>query len=173
MPVVGAAIAVLPGGAAKFAHGEDHDVRHPITKIRVERRNRPGKIGEPPGQLTGRGALVGVGMPSRRISREGHFEADVGLDQLGNLHERAAEGFLGIVGAVGRLIFCRVHALQHRHGLEGFPARSMKHIADGIFVDALKSRRRSGADCDGVCPRLAAPTPKARRSGIESTSCSP
>ena len=35
--VIGAAVAVLPDGAAKLAHGEDHNIAHAVAKIGVKR----------------------------------------------------------------------------------------------------------------------------------------
>ena len=47
MTVIGATGAVLPDGATKLRHGQDHHVAHAIAKVSNQRRNAFGEIAKP------------------------------------------------------------------------------------------------------------------------------
>src|SRR5262245_37014546 len=61
--VVRAAIAVLPHRAPEFRHRHDDDVRHAITEIGDERRDRLREVGQTRRELTRRAALVHMRVP--------------------------------------------------------------------------------------------------------------
>lgn len=94
-----AAVSVLGDGAAELRHGEHDHVRHAIAKVPGEGRQRAAELTQTRGELTLLGALCHVGVPALHV-RERHLQADVGLDELGDLLHGGAEGMTRIFCAV-------------------------------------------------------------------------
>src|SRR5262245_11101457 len=99
MAVVGAPVAVLADGAAELRHGEHHHVAHALSQIAVERGEALGELGEAEGELAAIVALIGVCVPAAHVGK-GNLEADVGLDELGDLLQAVAEAAAGILRSV-------------------------------------------------------------------------
>ena len=90
MAMIGTAGAVLTNGAAELRHRENDDVAHAIAEIVIEGSETIAEIFEAVRELAACGTLIGMGIPPADI-REGHFETDIGFDQLGDLQQRLAE----------------------------------------------------------------------------------
>ena len=129
MTVIGAAGAVLAGGATELAHGDEGDVFRFVAHIEPEGGDRVGELLQAVGELTGGGALIDVGVPATDVG-EGRFDAEVGLQELSDLLERVAEGRVGIGDVSGGLVACGVGGLEHADGFEGLLAGAMEASED-------------------------------------------
>src|SRR5262249_39742395 len=85
----------LADGAAELRHGEHHHVAHALSQIAVERGEALGELGEAEGELAALVALIGVGVPAAHVGK-GNLEADVGLDELGDLLQAVAAAAAGV-----------------------------------------------------------------------------
>ena len=139
--VIGAAIAVLAHGAAKFRHGQDYHLVHAIAEVPVQRGQALGELAEALGELSPLVALIGVGIPAPRV-RESHLEPHVGLDELGDLLEAVAEPATRILRAVRGREALGIGRLEHLHGVEGFPTRAVQDVAHALLVERLESAPR-------------------------------
>ncbi len=135
--MVGAAVSVLPGSAAKLRHRQNHYVVHALTEIGVERRDRVAELLQQIAELTARAALVDVSVPAAHVGKR-HLEPDTGFDQLRNLQQRIAKRRARILGAVLRSILRRINLLEIVNRLECFPARSRHYIVNGLAIDCFK-----------------------------------
>src|SRR4051794_19415370 len=84
--VIGAARAVLPNGAPKLGHRQNHHIAHTVAEVLIKRRDALTKILQAVGELAARIALIGVRVPAAIVC-ESDFDADVGFDQLGDLQQ--------------------------------------------------------------------------------------
>ena len=81
MAVIGAAIAVLAGGAAEFRHGDDHRVFGQIAEVGPESAERLRELAQHIRDLSLRAAFVDVMVPSADVGKR-HLHSQVGFDQL-------------------------------------------------------------------------------------------
>src|SRR5438874_1827511 len=102
MAMVRASGSILLDGSAELGHRDDDDIAHAIAEIAVERRKSVAEFTQPVAQLATDTALVRMSIPSTEIG-EGHFQADIGFDDLRDLQQRLREGLVGINRAVLRL----------------------------------------------------------------------
>jgi hypothetical protein len=100
--VVGAAGAVLARGAAEFGHGDQGDVFGIVAHVAPEGGDGGGELAQAVGELAVDAALVLMGVPAADVG-EGRFNAEVGLEQLGNLLHVVAEFVVGIFDAAAGL----------------------------------------------------------------------
>ncbi len=169
--VIGAAIAVLVHGAAELAHGDDDDIGHAVAEVLMQRGQRLREAAEPGGELALGVALVGVGVPAVDLG-EGDLHADVGLDQLRDLLEVAAEGALRINGAVGRAGSWRSAACLSRSSASNdsraVPCRTVSTAAPYMLSKPLVVPL--GPDS---VTEVSPARPKVSRSRMARESCSP
>ena len=90
--MIRAAISVFFRRAAKFRHRQDHHIVHAPAQVRVERGYGCAELLQQVAELPATIAFVNVRIPIQtgRVG-ESHFQADVSLDQLGNLQQRIAK----------------------------------------------------------------------------------
>ena len=146
--VVGAAVAVLAGGPAELAHRQHHDVGHPVAEVGVERGQRPAEVEQLAGELAERAALVGVRVPAVALD-ERDLDADVGLDELGDLKQRSTDRRAGVIGVVGGLVLRGVGLPQKAMASKDSLAGAVEGFVDGAGVEAFEpahagSTRRGG-----------------------------
>ena len=133
MAVVGAAIAVFPGGAAELRHGDDDGVFSKIAEIGPKCGDRLREVAEYVGDLSLGAAFVDVVVPAADVGKS-DLHAEIGFDQLRELLQAVAETALGIVGVgCGRVLRC-VGSFQRLDRVESFRAGSMQHGVDGVIV---------------------------------------
>ena len=137
MAVVGAAVAVLANRAAELRHRHDDDVTHARAEVLRERGDGVAEVAEVVGELSLRAPLAGVRVPAADVG-EGDLEADVRLDQLGDLLQGIPEGTLRIVGPVLRGDLARVGRLQDAHRVEGLLRRTSEGPGHGFLVHGLE-----------------------------------
>src|SRR2546428_11568261 len=99
--VVGAPVAVLGDGAAELRPREHDDVRHLASEVLGEGRERCPELAEAKRELPTLGALADVSVPALHVG-ERDLEADVRLDELGDLAQRLTELAARVVGTVRR-----------------------------------------------------------------------
>ena len=116
--MVGAPGSVLMGGAAKFRHGDEHDIFSTVAHILPEGSDTLAEVGEAAGQLTSGGALVLVRIPPADIGKSS-LDAKIGLHQLCNLLHAVAKLARGILHTLRWNVVCRVGRLQHLDCFEG------------------------------------------------------
>src|SRR5215472_13466078 len=127
MSVVGAPVAVLAHGAAELRHGQHHHVAHALPQIAIEGGQALGELGKTEGELPALIPLVRVGVPATHVG-EGDLEADVGLDELGDLLQDVAEPAARILRAVLGWEALGIGRLEHLHRVEGLAARSVQDV---------------------------------------------
>src|SRR5215471_10353502 len=137
MAVIGAPVAVLAHGAAELRHGEDHHVAHALSQIAVESGEALGELGEAKGKLATLVALIGVGVPAAHVG-EGDLEADVGLDELGDLLQAVPEPAARILRAVLRREALRIGRPEHLHRVECLAAGAVQDVAHTLLVERLE-----------------------------------
>src|SRR5215469_11616250 len=150
MAVVGAPVAVLAHGAAELRHGEHHHIAHALSQIAVESGEALGELGEAEGELAALVALIGVGVPAAHVG-EGDLEADVGLDELGDLLQAVAEAAAWILRAVLGREALRIGRPEHLHRIERLAAGAVEDVADALLVQRLEAAPRVDA---ARCPSL-------------------
>ncbi len=97
--MVGSAIAVFFRGAAELGHGDQRDVCHAIAQVLMESRERLAKLRQVIRKLSRSGLaahFVHVRVPAADVG-EGHFQADVGLDQPRDLLQTFAKPAIRIL----------------------------------------------------------------------------
>src|SRR5256886_4366914 len=139
--VIGAAVSVLGDGPAELRHREDDDVRHLVAEVLGEGRERGAEVAEAQRELAALGALANVRVPALHVG-EGDLEADVGLDELGDLAQRLAERHARILGAVRRRDARGPGALEYLHRVERLAPRSVQEIANALLVERLETLSR-------------------------------
>src|SRR5215813_15576914 len=80
-------------------------------------------------------------VPSADIGKS-NLEADFSLGELRNLTERLPEWRARILGAVLRLVFCRIGHLQHLHRVEGVATGAAENPVGGRSVLGFERCRR-------------------------------
>ena len=138
MAVIGAAVSVLVGRAAKLRHRDDDRVFAKIAKIGPEGSDRLREVAEHIGQLAFGRSFVDVMVPSSDIG-ERYLNAEIGFDQLRQLAKAVAEASLGIIRARRGRVFAGISGLEHLHRIESFFARSMQHAVGRVVVHGLES----------------------------------
>ncbi len=88
--------------------------------------------------------LLHVGVPAAGLG-EGHFQADVGLDEDGDLPQGVAERRLRIVRAVGRLVALDLGGGEHVDGAEGLAAGVAQQPLGGLPVERLEALAAAAA----------------------------
>ena len=96
--MIGAAIAILAGGAAEFRHGDDDRVFGQIAEVSPESAQRLRELAQHIRDLALRAAFVDVMVPSANVGKR-HLHAEVGFDELAELLEAVAKTSLGIIRA--------------------------------------------------------------------------
>ena len=92
--VVSAAGAVFAGGAAELRHGDQGDVFGIVAQVAPEGGDGGGEVAEAVGKLAVDAALVLMRVPSADVGECG-LDAEVGLEQLGDLPQAVAEFGVG------------------------------------------------------------------------------
>ena len=131
--VVGAAGAVLVGGAAEFGHGDKGDVFGVGAHVAPEGGYGIGEVTEAIGELAFDAALVLVSVPAADVG-EGGFYAEVGFEKLGDLLHVLGEGGVGVVGVGRWRVVGGVGGAQH---LDGFEARVAGGVEDAVAAPVI------------------------------------
>src|SRR5205823_5017441 len=103
VPMVRAARAVLPDGAAELGHCYDYNIAHEISEIEIQGSKTITKILRPIRQLAARAALIRVRIPPADIG-EGHLQSNLRFHQLRDLLEGLSKGRVWISNSGGRRV---------------------------------------------------------------------
>ena len=143
--MVGAAGAVFARRAPKLRHRHQRHVARIVAQIAPEGGNRRGEIAKAIRKLPVHAALVHVRVPSAYIG-EGHLNAKIGLQQLGNLLHVVAELCAGIVrGRVGRVLR-GIGCAQHLYCVKCLVSGGVEDVVPTVGIHRFKCacRRRQG-----------------------------
>ena len=149
MPVVGAAIAVLAGGASELRHGDDHGVFRQGAEVDPEGGNGLREIAKHVRKLSFRCAFVDVMVPSTDVG-EGNLHAEVRLDELRSLPEGVAEAAVADSSRPVPVYSVADRRTSASSPLRTSPASAVQHGVDGLVIHGLEgvAQRRGG----GIAP---------------------
>jgi hypothetical protein len=99
------------------------------------------ELAQPVGKLAVHAALVLVRVPTADVGKGG-FEAEVGLEQLGNLLHVVGEAVIRIVGVGRGLIVGGVGGAQHLDRFKGGVAGRVEQGIAGLVVHGFERRGR-------------------------------
>src|SRR5439155_4154233 len=134
-------------------HREHDDVRHLASEVLGEGRERCPELAEAKRELPTLGALADVSVPALHVG-ERDLEADVRLDELGDLAQRLTELAARVVGTVRRRDARGAGAPEYLHRMEGLAPRPVKEVAGSLLIERLEALPRApigaGADVEAL-----------------------
>src|SRR5204863_3805909 len=123
--VIGAAIAVLAGGASELRHRDHDGIFSEIAEIGPECSDRLRELAQHVGELALCAAFVDVVVPSADVG-ECNLHAQVGLDELSELLQAVSETSVRIIRARRGNVLGGIGRLQHLYRLERLLPRAMQ-----------------------------------------------
>ena len=141
--MIGAAIAVLARGAAKFRHGDHHRISGKVAQIDPEGGQRLREFAQQVGQQSLCSSFVDVMVPAAHIGKC-DFDAQISLQQLRHLAQAVTEASARIIGARRRAVAGRISRTQHFHRFKSFVAAAVQHGIYRLLVHGFKTAAQRG-----------------------------
>src|SRR4051812_35981828 len=109
--------AILRDGATKLRHRDEYNIFHPFAKVIVQSADPLRQLAESAGELTLRAALREVRVPPTYVCKC-DLHANIGLNELCDLAQRATEVPGWISDSLARLILRGIRLFENLDGLE-------------------------------------------------------